>query len=242
MFIPYLGEKSKFSNFIIPNIPHEISTYVEPFGGMFGIFFSMDLKMYPDTEFIYNDSNYLNYNLFHFLKDKNSFLKEILPITPTENKYYYIQNNLFDNNWTDLEKAINWLIMLCCSKSQYKLLEGEWKGNNEFEVFKYKLRYDIKLKRITKITNDDYKSIIQNYDSKTTFFYLDPPYKGKESYYINHNFVDESHYELYQSIKNIDGKFALSYYHFPEMNEWYKNYRITNRKTLMGTEYLIMNY
>ena len=132
--------------------------------------------------------------------------------------------------------------MLCCSKSQYKLLEGEWKGNNEFEVFKYKLRYDIKLKRITKITNDDYKSIIQNYDSKTTFFYLDPPYKGKESYYINHNFVDESHYELYQSIKNIDGKFALSYYHFPEMNEWYKNYRITNRKTLMGTEYLIMNY
>jgi site-specific DNA-adenine methylase len=39
MFIPYLGEKSKFSNFIIPNIPSDISTYVEPFGGMYGIFF-----------------------------------------------------------------------------------------------------------------------------------------------------------------------------------------------------------
>ena len=43
MFIPYLGEKSKFSNFIIPNIPNNISTYVEPFGGMMGIFFSLNI-------------------------------------------------------------------------------------------------------------------------------------------------------------------------------------------------------
>ena len=38
MIVPYLGEKSKFSNFIKPNIPTDIKTYVEPFGGMFGIF------------------------------------------------------------------------------------------------------------------------------------------------------------------------------------------------------------
>ena len=42
MLIPYLGEKSKFANFIVPNIPTDISTYVEPFGGMFGIFFALD--------------------------------------------------------------------------------------------------------------------------------------------------------------------------------------------------------
>ena len=81
MIVPYLGEKSKFSNFIIPNIPTDISTYVEPFGGMFGIFFSLDFSKYKDTKFVYNDVNYLNYNLFNFLRyvseiinAKNNFL------------------------------------------------------------------------------------------------------------------------------------------------------------------------
>ena len=44
MLVPYLGEKSKFANFITPNIPKEISTYVEPFGGMFGIFLHLILQ------------------------------------------------------------------------------------------------------------------------------------------------------------------------------------------------------
>jgi site-specific DNA-adenine methylase len=43
MLIPYLGEKSKFASFIVPNVPNDISTYVEPFGGMFGIFFALGL-------------------------------------------------------------------------------------------------------------------------------------------------------------------------------------------------------
>ena len=66
MMIPYLGEKSKYSNFIIPNIPTDISTYVEPFGGMFGIYFCLDLEQYTNTKFVYNDINHLNYNLFKY--------------------------------------------------------------------------------------------------------------------------------------------------------------------------------
>ena len=242
MFIPYLGEKSKFSNFIIPNIPSEISTYVEPFGGMFGIFFSMNLKLYPDTKFIYNDQNEFNYNLFECLKDKELFIKRIKDININKDKYCYIQKNLFNNNWDKVEKAIYWLAILCCSRSQYDILNGEWKGDSEFEVFKYKLKYDIKLDRINDVSNRDYKIVISEYDSDSTFFYLDPPYKGKEEYYINHNFNQKSHYDLYKSLENIKGKFALSYYHFPDMDIWYKDYNIINRKTLMGTEYLIMNY
>jgi site-specific DNA-adenine methylase len=53
MLIPYLGEKSKFANFIVPNIPNDISTYVEPFGGMFGIFFALDFTKFKDINFIY---------------------------------------------------------------------------------------------------------------------------------------------------------------------------------------------
>ena len=68
MIIPYLGEKSKLSNFITPNIPTDISTYVEPFGGMFGVYFSLNIK---DIKFVYNDYNHLNYNLFKQLQDSD---------------------------------------------------------------------------------------------------------------------------------------------------------------------------
>lgn len=67
MIIPYLGEKSKFSKFIIPYIPNNISTYIEPFSGMYGIF-SLDFTEFNNTRFIYNDINYLNYNLFNQLR------------------------------------------------------------------------------------------------------------------------------------------------------------------------------
>ena len=37
--ISYIGGKSKISKWIIPFIPKDIKTYVEPFGGMYWVFF-----------------------------------------------------------------------------------------------------------------------------------------------------------------------------------------------------------
>jgi len=239
MFIPYLGEKSKFSNFIIPNIPTNISHYVEPFGGMFGIFFSLDHSLYQNTKFIYNDINKLNSNLISQLSN-SEFRKSLFDIEATETLYYSIQNDILVKKYSDIDLAINWLILLSCSFSQYQILDGKWKGNYEFEVIKSKIKFENFNKIITH--NLDYKSIIERYDSETTFFYLDPPYRKKEHYYINHNFTDESHYELSQILKDIRGRFALSYYHFPEIDDWYKGCNIIKNKTLMGTEFLIMNY
>jgi site-specific DNA-adenine methylase len=77
MLIPYLGEKSKFASFITPNIPTDISTYVEPFGGMFGVFFSLDFSKFKNVNFIYNEINYLNYNLFDLLRYDIRFIEII---------------------------------------------------------------------------------------------------------------------------------------------------------------------
>jgi DNA adenine methylase len=242
MFIPYIGEKSKFSNFIIPKIPTDVSTYVEPFGGMFGIFFCLDMTKYKNTKFIYNDINKLNSNLFRKLKDPN-FLDSLLGTSPTEELYYTIQKNIINNTWSSTTKAINWLILLFCSKSQYNIIDGVWKGDFEFQIFKLKMKYEtVYLNKIESVSNKDYKDIIVKYDSKSTFFYIDPPYKSSEHFYINHNFTNESHIELSKVLRNIKGRFALSYYYFPEIDEWYKGYNIIKNKTLMGTELLIMNY
>lgn len=240
MMIPYLGEKSKYSNFIVPNIPKNISTYIEPFGGMFGIYFCLDLNNYPNTKFVYNDINYLNYNLFKYLNDKN-FFNTIKNIKADKDLYQKAKDNLY--NCVDEEKALYWLIILTCSNSQVNILKSEWGSDLEFEILKIKLNHNNNyFKNIHSINNKDYIDIINQYDSKDSFFYIDPPYYNKESYYINHNFYNNSHIELCDVIKNIKGKVALSYLYFPKLNEWYDGYNFKYFQTFLGKETLITNY
>ena len=114
MLVPYLGEKSKFANFIIPNIPKNISTYVEPFGGMFGVFFSLNFSKFRDVKFIYNDVNNLNFNLFWLLKNDIRFIEIVKSIKVDKSLYLKSLDDIFQE--TDkMTKAINWLIVLCCS-------------------------------------------------------------------------------------------------------------------------------
>jgi DNA adenine methylase len=84
--------------------------------------------------------------------------------------------------------------------------------------------------------------VIEKYDSPSTFFYVDPPYMGKERHYINHGFSGESHIELAKILNNIKGKFLLSYYYFNGLEKLYENCRFDSKMTIMGTELIIMNF
>ena len=241
MLIPYLGEKSKFASFITPNIPTDISTYVEPFGGMFGVFFSLDFSKFRNVNFIYNEINYLNYNLFDLLRYDIRFIEIIKGIKVDKERYQKALREIFTE--TDrMTFAINWLIVLTCSAPN-EIGKDSWRGDTEFEVFKLKWKaYEPHLNKISEILNSDYKEVISKYDSPETFFYLDPPYMDREKYYINHDFSEKSHYELSSILNNIKGRFALSYYYFDGIKELYPNCRFESKKTIMGTEWLIMNY
>jgi DNA adenine methylase len=240
MLVPYLGEKSRLSNFIVPHIPTNIKTYVEPFGGAYGIFFSLKFTNFLNTEFIYNDLNHLNYNLFNQLRFNHDFINQIKDIKVDRN--YYL-DCLSDLNNSDLFISTkNWLITLCSSKMN-KIGVDSWLGDSEFEIFKLKFRaYKYHIDRINHIHNLDYKDIFDIYDSPDTFFYLDPPYKGKESYYINHDFCDKSHLELKNRLDKLSGRFLLSYWYFDGLEDLYSSYKIEKKSTLIGTEYLIKNY
>lgn len=240
MLIPYLGEKSRFSDFITPNIPKNITTYVEPFGGAFGIFFSLDHSKFKNVKFIYNDINHLNHLLFKNLGD-STFI-DIVKSTTATKELYLESISKISSEKDEYVLSLSWLIVLCCSSTS-DVGSDSYQGDGEFEVFKLKYKaYKYHLDKISEIHNLDYKKIIEMYDSVDTFFYIDPPYYEMEKYYLNHNFTKESHQELADVLSKIKGKFILSYSMFDGLEKLYPDCKFESTKTIAGVENIIMNF
>ncbi len=82
------------------------------------------------------------------------------------------------------------------------------------------------------IENLDFRDFINQYDSDSTLFYLDPPYVGTENYYKNKKTFDlKDHKDLYQILKSIKGKFLLSYNDCELVNNLYKDFNIKTLQT-----------
>lgn len=75
------------------------------------------------------------------------------------------------------------------------------------------------------IENKDFESLIKQYDRTESFFYLDPPYVETEGHYLV-EFPKEDHIRLYNTLKEIKGKFLLSYNDCEFVKELYKDYTI----------------
>ncbi|MCK1999907.1 DNA adenine methylase [[Brevibacterium] frigoritolerans] len=102
----------------------------------------------------------------------------------------------------------------------------------------------------------DFREIIKRYDSPESFFYIDPPYIGRENYYKG-GFSESDHIELADMLRNIKGKALVSYYPDPLIDSLYSDWRIEKTDALVGasvckaergqkkkkeTELFIMNY
>lgn len=67
--------------------------------------------------------------------------------------------------------------------------------------------------------------MICHYDRIDAFFYCDPPYYKTESYYEVY-FGEKDHYRLRDSLKDIQGKFMVSYNNCEFIREIYSDYYI----------------
>ncbi len=102
------------------------------------------------------------------------------------------------------------------------------KPKNIYRDFKV---YSNRLKFVT-IEQMAFDELITKYDKVQTLFYLDPPYVGTESYYSNTSgFGKKEHERLAFMLKNIKGKFMLSYNDCDYIRELYKNFNIKEVQT-----------
>ena len=278
--LSYIGGKSKIGKWIVPFYDKNMETYVETFGGMFWCFYNMDLKEFPNLKkVVYNDFNPLNYNLFKCIQNPTELLKAINLIdcqkfgemtTPPLYKEQFIrfQAEIFNEGFSvkpgDYEVAAKYVYVLTQvfsgskpETSSFIDLKGKYKS--KYLTFRDKLSKPDWIDhfiKITEVENMDFADVIEKYDSPSTYIYLDPPYWKTENYYSNHDFDRQDHERLANTLKNIEGKFSLSYYDFPLLSEWFpKNeYRWESKefakaaaakkgkKQNMGEEILIMNY
>jgi len=270
--LSYIGGKSRISSFIKEYIPNNIETYVEPFSGMYWVFFKMNIESYPNLKsVVYNDFNPLNVNLFNCVKEYDAF-HEVIKDYKSQNSgmFYNFQKEIFASDFKidlskpDFHTASKYAYVLSqvwsgTNPEKAKFIDLKGKYRSKFDSFKNKLtntNWQRYFSKITTTENMDFQEVIEKYDSPTTYFYCDPPYYKTEDYYANHAFGIETHERLATCLKSVKGKFSLSYYDFPQLSEWFPKdeYRWESKqfaKAAMaksgksqtkGTELLIMNY
>jgi DNA adenine methylase len=261
----YIGGKKNQAKWIADFFPAGIKTYAEPFGGAHWVYFASSINANTN---VYNDFNRYLVNIFYCAKyHREKFLKvlksykeqskelfdqfksELTPLTykiklgdvETAAKYIYIETQMFSGSTVE--------------KASFVDLKGKY--TSKYSAFINKLenpKFILKLHNLTNIENLSYEKIIEKYDSKNTLFYCDPPYYKMEFYYQK-EFGRDQHLHLADMLKSIKGKFLLSYYDFPELEQWFpkdkynwqiKEFNKTNANgrntTGKGVEILILNY
>ena len=119
-----------------------------------------------------------------------------------------------------------------------------YKPSNPYSKLKHIKEYKNRMKNTT-ILSKDWKYIVHKYDSKTTLFYLDPPYENTDAGIYDNNIID--YHEMRNILHNIKGKFLLSINGSSNIRNIFRDFRIRKLKLktisrLKRKEVLISNF
>jgi DNA adenine methylase len=190
--------------------------------------------------------------------------------TSTEHKlrFYKFQSEIFSSgvtiNYPDYDIAAKYVYVVTQVFSGSKpetssFIDLKGKYRSKYLSFRDKLSKPDWVEhflKITQVRNMDFQQVIGEFDSKSTYIYLDPPYWKTENYYSNHDFDRKDHERLANVLKGVNGKFSLSYYDFPLLHDWFpeNEYRWEKKqfakaaaakkgiKQNLAEELLILNY
>ena len=232
--IKYYGGKTYMTDIIKNHFPKQYNVYVQGFGGGASLLFSKNQEKCQ----IYNDLGKNVYSLFKTLSDKEMFLqlKQKLDLT-----YYssdlrkQFKQKLKEDNLSLLQRAYCFIYV---NRSSFNGVGGFstnliTRRNMSKSVSDYLSMIDYlpqihnRLSSVI-VENRDIFELIPKYDSKETFFYLDPPYvhetrSSTTSY--EQQMTNEQHEQLINLINNSKGMFLISGYYHPI----YDNLRNFNR-------------
>jgi len=215
------GGKRYLAKTIVSYIP-EHKTYVENFMGGGAVFFAKE----PSEVEVINDLDKEIAFAYRFIKKiSDEDLKKLKKKNWVGSKSHFenLKKNKPENN---LERFYRFSYMMRFSR--FKNYVSSFEGQ-EADCTSALPNIKERLKNV-KIKNNDYKESI-NYDSKETFYYLDPPYPDTENKTIGGNI---SLIELHDFCKKIKGKFILSLNDVKAINKAFKDFHLKKVKVLQS--------
>lgn len=247
-FISWIGGKKYLRKSIIEKFPEHFERYIEVFGGAGWVLFGSD--QHAKFE-VFNDFNSDLVNLYRCVKYHTEELqKEFDWILNSRETFVNYREQMKIEGLTDIQRAARYFILIRNSFGS-STTSFATEPSNFINKIEYLSTIKERLKRVV-IENKDFEDLIKVYDRESALFYLDPPYHGTEKYYKAEFSIDD-HYRLCECLKNIKGKFILSYNADEFITELYKDFNIefvTRKNTLKisrGTrddfkEVIITNY
>lgn len=195
-----------------------LKKFVDVFGGS-GLVL---LNTKAETK-VYNDVDPNVANIFRTIQKHPKFMRDNLKEAVTSG--YFSRSNLRKSGKEIISEIIEVestvpqgsaeraFLSLCRHMSSFGGM-GETYNTIEKSVHSYAYKTLEQFTKIEKevsgwaIENMDYKPLIEKYDSRTAFFYLDPPYFNKKWY--NYNFKEEDYEALNALMKSIKGKYLMT--------------------------------
>lgn len=247
--INWIGGKRLLRKTIEQFIPKNIGNYVEVFGGGAWVLFYKD--KWANIE-VYNDLDNDLYNLFTVVKfHAEAFIQEFRLMINSRKLFKNLQEF---KPMTDIQRAAKFFYLIQRSyggkQSQfaYGINGNSGSAKSQKNIIE---RISAISKRLDKvyIENLDFEDILKRYDYDDAFFYLDPPYSEGTGYAIVST-KKFDHHRLFECLKNVKGKWLLSYNDSEFIRNLYKDYTIIevqrqnnlSKKNNIYKELLIKNY
>lgn len=223
--IRWFGGKFYLAKHIIPLMPKH-HCYVEPFGGGGHVLTQKD----PSKVEVWNDIDGDLINFLMTLRTDKTQLLEALSSLPTSRSLCekWQQEPMPED---DFQRAVRWYYLLRQTIVPANNQKSGWRhGKIKSVAFDYQnsvKRLNDFEERIRAVNIEclDFRDLIERYDSPETFFFIDPPYVGREGAYKG-GFTRQDHIELAQLLSTIKGKALVSYYHDPLIDSLYKDWNL----------------
>ena len=216
-FFGRMGGKSRLVKRLIPMFPTDIETFVEPFLGAGNIFWRLDHK--PEIKYVINDFDEIVVKIFKALKNGDKCL-ETAGTQKSREEFKRLKNKTGRTGCDEINIIRNSFFSQGRSYNPPKKIKKPYA--------KERLEEAQEILKNTTILNQSFEKVIEKYDDKTTFFYLDPPYENpKQSDYKDYVTPEQ----VYDAIKNIKGRFLLSYNDSSKIRNIFKEFNIKTIKT-----------
>jgi len=215
-----VGSKTPFVKLLEYVMPeHEI--YVEPFVGS-GAFYWHKAASKRD---VVNDLDESAINTMRLIKKVSSDFNDFPDVNNAEKAYQFWKRKPKNSE----EELLRQIIKHCggfqgtiLKENAKKIAKYDIHPNNRLrDIAEYKQRM-----KNTTIYQKDYATVIKDWDTAKTFFYLDPPYE-KSTKAFNYAQSNDFDFERFADVvSKIKGKFIVSLNDSPKVRQLFKDYHI----------------